>query len=377
MMKIRQDKIRNSSVEFLKVIAIFLIMVAHVTQTLSEKTNLLNIPLSTATEDIQSIILMIFLQGGGLGNAIFFICSAWFLIDNNKFARKKAFSLLATVWNVSILIFCFYLLIGNHDITTNEIIRQIFPTTFANNWYMTCYIIFLFTYPWLNRLITIINQKQLLRMVLFSSFLWIFMCYLLKNDPFFSSKLMLWIAIYLLIAYLKLYCNSIVTSKRIGVILIVVGIIGYIGQVVITNYVGLYLFSFFSNKVLYWNTNYCPFHIMIALGSLIVALKSNFESKCINYIASLSMLAYLIHENILFRTYTRPLIWEYLYRTYTFDYVVLLDLVYAFVLFIIVVIISALYKETIQKLVTKVSNKIYPHICNIYSKIENIILTIK
>ena len=353
-------------------------MISHVTQTLADTTGpIKSIAISLkATTDIQTIILMLFQQTGALGNTIFFVCSAWFLIDNNKLARKKAFSLLATVWSVSILVLCIYLLIGNHAITIKEIIKQIFPTTFANNWYMTCYILFLFIYPWLNKLISIISQKNLLRIVLFSSFLWIFMCYL-QHGLFFTSSLILWITVYFLIAYLKRYCNSIVTSTKLGVTLIVVGIIGYIGQVVVTNYVGLYLFSFFSEKVMRWNSNICPFYIMIALGALIVALKSNFESKCINYISSLSMLTYLIHENYLFRTHTRPLIWKYLYKTYTFDYVVLLELVYAFVLFIVVAIISALYKETIQKLVTRISNKIYPLICNIYNKIENIILAIK
>ena len=376
--KTRQDKTRNSSVELLKVIAIFLIVISHVTQTLTNTTGpIKSIAISLkATTDIQTIVLMLFQQAGALGNTIFFVCSAWFLIDNNKFARKKAFSLFTTVWSVSILVLCIYLLIGNHAITAKEIVKQIFPTTLDNNWYMTCYIIFLFIYPWLNKLISIISQKNLLRIVLFSSFLWIFMCYL-KSGLFFASNLILWVTIYFLIAYLRIYCSSIVTSTKIGAILIVVGIIGYIAQVVVTNYVGLYLFSFLSEKVMHWNCGNCPFYIMIALGSLIIASKYDLKSKFINYISSLSMLIYLIHENYLFRNYTRPLIWEYLYKTYTFNHIVLLDLAFAFVLFIVVVIISALYKETIQKLVTKISNKIYPHICNIYSKIENIILEIK
>ena len=370
---------RNSSVEVLKVIAIFLIVTSHVTQTLVNTTGPIKsiaIPITTATADIQTIILMLFQQTGALGNTIFFVCSAWFLLDSNKFARKKAFSLLTTVWSVSVLIFCLYLIVGNHNITTKEMIKQVFPTTFANNWYMTCYIIFLFIYPWLNKLISITNQRQLLRIVLFSSTLWIVICYF-KGGLFFTSSLTIWISIYFLIAYLKLYCKNIVTNTKVGVWLIVVGFIGYISQVVVTNYVGLYFISFFSEKVMRWNSNNCPFYIMIALGSLIIALKSNFKSKFINYISSLSMLVYLFHENYLFRIYTRPIIWKYLYKTFTFNNVVLLDLAYSLILFVVAVIISLTYKEIIQKFVSKVSDRLYLFVSNIYSKIERTVLKLK
>ena len=39
------------------------------------------------------IILMLFRQSGALGNTIFFVCSAWFLIDKDRYARKKLFYL--------------------------------------------------------------------------------------------------------------------------------------------------------------------------------------------------------------------------------------------------------------------------------------------
>ncbi len=356
-----------------------MIVISHVTQTLGNVEGPIKsiaIPLNTASTDIQTIILMLFQQTGALGNTIFFVCSAWFLIDNKKFARKKAFSMLATVWSVSILIFCAYLIIGNHPITIKEMIKQVFPTTFANNWYMTCYIIFLFIYPYLNKLISIVDQKQLLRMVLFSTTLWIVICYF-KSGLFFTSSLIIWISIYFLIAYLKLYCNNIVTNTKIGLWLIIIGVIGYIAQVVVTNYVGLYLIGFFSKKVLRWNCNNCPFYIMIALGSLIVSLKLDFRSKFINYISSLSMLVYLFHENYLFRTYTRPIIWKYLYNTYTFNHIVLLDLAYALMLFVVAIVISAIYKETIQRLINKISNKLFIITANIYKRAEIIFLTVK
>lgn len=155
--------------------------------------------------------------------------------------NKKAFSLCSTVWGASILILCLYLFIYPSCLTTKDIIKQIFPTCFANNWYMTCYIIFLFIYPWLNKLIAITDQKQLLlRITLFSSSLWIIADYV-KKDWFFSSNLILWVTIYFLISYLKLYCIRTMSNIKVGFTLWIIGIAGYILQVVVTNYVGLYI----------------------------------------------------------------------------------------------------------------------------------------
>ena len=130
---------------------------------------------------------------------------------------------------------------------------------------MTCYILFLFIYPWLNRLIAVVDQRQMLRIVSFLSFIWIGVNYFL-NEWFYPSNLILWITIYFLIAYLKLYCTHAMTSLKVGKTLLALGIAGYIAQVVVTNYVGLYWFNTFFNKVLWWHSSCCPFYIMIAIA---------------------------------------------------------------------------------------------------------------
>ena len=165
-------------------------------------------------------------------------------------------------------------------------------------------------------------------------------------------------------------------STKVGITLIIIGVAGYIAQVVVTNYVGLNLISAFSDKVLRWNKNCCPFYIMIGIGSLIIALHGKYKVRFINYLSSLSMFIYLIHENYLFRKYTRPAIWQFLYKNYGYSHVVLLDLAYSMILFLVTAIVSAIYKETIQRLVTKISHRLYLKIAKLYSKIEGAVLKI-
>ena len=357
-----------------------MIVVSHVTQTLGQENTDISyqdyvILLGNATTDVQVLVLTLLRQAGALGNTIFFTCSAWFLVGKAGNARKKAFSLLCTVWCISIVILCLYLFLYPSCLTAKDLIKQIFPTCFANNWYMTCYIIFLFIYPWLNKLIALTDQKGLLGITVFSSSLWIVADYF-KGDLFFASPLVLWITIYFLIAYLKLYCEQTMANTKFGFTLLFVGILGYIAQVVVTNYVGLYLIGAFSDKVLRWNNNCCPFYLMIATGSMIIALQATYRIRIINYISGLSMFVYLIHENYLFRRYTRPAIWQYLYLNYGYAHVVILDIAFAVVLFLLSLVVSAIYKETLQRLVAKVSNKLFSILAMIYGCVECMILKI-
>ncbi|MDD6401348.1 MAG: acyltransferase family protein, partial [Lachnospiraceae bacterium] len=146
------EQIRKSGIELLKIIAILLIVINHVTQTLGSINQVIGykdyvLSLENATKDIQVIILILLRQTGSLGNSIFFVCSAWFLVEKKGDSKEKAFSLLSTVWVISIIFMCIYMIICPSSLSIKEIMKGIFPTLFASNWYMTCYIIFLFIYP--------------------------------------------------------------------------------------------------------------------------------------------------------------------------------------------------------------------------------------
>ena len=286
---------RLSGIESLKIITLYMIVMTHVLATISNHSNedILDIyqksilPMGYATKQIKVLILNVLYQFGGLGNTIFFVCSAWFWVNNNKTSRKKAFNLLITVWFLSVIILGIYLLFTEYYISPRVIIKQFFPTTFLNNWYISCYILFLFIYPYLNIIINKINQELHLRIVLFSSIIWIILCTLLRGY-FFQSNIITWGTLYFIIAYLKLYCTNFVNNTKINLILLFIGILGFIMEVVTFNFLGLHL-ELFSDKVLYFNSNNAPFHILIAIASLNLAQKLKFKNTIINYISSLSL----------------------------------------------------------------------------------------
>ena len=372
---------RQSGVELLKIAAILLIVISHVTQTLFSPNTYVGFQdyiyeIGKSTGNIQEIIINYFYYFGmTYGNTIFFVCSAWFLVGKKTTPKRKALKILIDVWVVSVIWLLVFIVARHGNLPAKIVIESLFPTTFDNNWYMTCYLVFLFIFPFLNMIIERQSQRQLLRIVFISSLLWIFISYVIGTH-FFYTHLMAWIAIYFIIAYVKLYMPQFQNSRKANIINLLIGILGPIGLIFITNYLG-YRISVFSTKLLYWNNNNSPFGILTALGALNLCRQMKFKCAFVNYVSSLSMLAYLIHENILFRSYTRPAIWRWIYNTFGYSHIIICILAFSIALFVLALIASAIYKETIQKLTSRVAMKIYNRISIIWTKAENWAVTIK
>ena len=76
-------KIRNSAIELLKLFAMFLIILSH-SMPKYDQTLVGYVDIVHATDNIQNLVLIVFNYLGQLGNAIFVICSSWFLIGGDK-----------------------------------------------------------------------------------------------------------------------------------------------------------------------------------------------------------------------------------------------------------------------------------------------------
>lgn len=224
---------RDSGIELLKIFAIFVIVINHTVQSLTnEAYNIPNngfvIDISRATTNIQCILLQIFRHFGVLGNSVFFICSAWFLLKSKNWNKKKWLFMVIEIWVVSIVIFIITYIILHGNISIGIIISSLFPTTFGNNWYMTCYLLFYPIHPILNSIVNMMNQRQLFRSTLVMVFLYVFMNFI-NCSWFFSSAIILWITIYFAIAYMQKYLMSFVDNIRENIILFIIGVIGFIG----------------------------------------------------------------------------------------------------------------------------------------------------
>lgn len=370
----RQSKtMRDSSIELLKILAVFIIVISHVVQTLTSKDNSISysdyvIDISVATTSINYFILTLFRYFGVLGNSIFFICSAWFLLRSSKFNKIKWFSMLFEVWIVSLIILVLTTFITHGNISMSLVIKSLFPITFSNNWYITCYLLFYPIHPLLNSIIDKLDKKNLLQSSIVLSVLYFGVAFV-KIDSFECNNLVRWVALYFVMAYLQKYSQDFMNDTKQNVILLLVGFAGFIGIALFANVAGL-KFLFLSNKVLHWNTNSHPFIIAIAIALFNLIRKWTYKSVVINYISSLSLLIYIIHENIVLRTYVRPEMWKYIYLSYGYSHILFWVVILSFIVFAFGVIASIVYDKTLRTLIGKTGNKIYVIVRNICLKLE-------
>lgn len=105
---------RNASIELLKFVSLFLIVVSHVVQTLIEynpyvASNEYVLPISYPITNFVTFFIVALRYLGIFGNATFFICSAYFLVDKETINFKKILIIFIDVWIISIIFLISYL----------------------------------------------------------------------------------------------------------------------------------------------------------------------------------------------------------------------------------------------------------------------------
>lgn len=348
-----------------------MIVISHVVQTLGTDYGLGTyndyvIVLGHSTTNITTLILTSLRYFGGLGNDIFFLCTAWFMIDRKPRAKKKILTLAFDTWLISIMMLIFVLVFRNGDISAKLFIKSFFPIIFGNNWYVSCYIVFCLVHPFLNEIINNSSQQRLFRIAAVMSFIYIFINFI---GPFlFPSALIIWIAIYFLIAYCKKYV-SYMDSISHNVAFIVLGLLGNASAILLTNFVG-FKFFYLSDQLLHWNSSSSPFLLMTALGLFNLFRQSKFKSHMINYVSSLSLYIYLFHENPLFAIYCRSAVWHEFYIRFGHEYLISWVFAYSIALFVISAIISITYEKTVHKLALRTLDIMYPFVRRAYMRAE-------
>ena len=250
------------------------------------------------------------------------------------------------------------------NISTKDFIKQFFPIIFKNNWFIGCYILLYTIHPILNVIIRKFNQKGLLRINVLLVF-YLFLQFIFR-DKLFYSDFIGFIIIYLIVAYTKLYMQNFRHNKKINLIIFVISLIIQLIMIIITNILGLRV-EMLSDKMLYWNRISNILIISIGLSLFNIISTKNFYNKNINYISSLSLIFYLIHDNYIFRTYIKPIFYE---NVFQYGHILSWVFLEGLMLFVGGMILAIIYKETIQRLTKKLSKKLSDIFARIYMKFE-------
>ena len=375
-------KERNSAIESLKILAILLIITTHTIHSLAAEGSLFSYlggyagDLSTATTNFQYLLLSVIKHISSAANVIFFICSAWFLLESDSASKKRILIMILDIWMVSVIIMLI-VCICRKGLNPGSILRSLFPTAFSNNWYLTCYLMFYAIHPLLNRLISSMSRKELFRVCLVSSVMYFGIAFATRltdqlfgfGASYYSSYLVIWIVLYFVMAYIKSYAPDLSENRSINTALFLVGLAGNLLLFFLTDLAGL-KFSRLSGSLQMWNQPYNPFMIVSVIGLFNLARNVWFESRVINYIAKMSLFIYIIHENFLLRTICRPAMWRYVFTNFGYSNVIGWLLVLSFAVFCFSLLGSILYTEIIHKVVVRFCDWIYPKLSSLMRKIE-------
>lgn len=357
---------RETNIELLKVIAIVFITICHCLPVYGVANYDGWINENTVSWNFNSIFVIFLRHVGQIGNILFVICSAWFLVDNDKTKTNKIIQIILNTWVISIVGLLLGLVI-NVDFSLKEIIKQIFPTTFSLNWFVLCYLILYVLHGYLNKIINNSTYKELTVLVVLLFVIYIGLC-TVSNNLFYYTKLVCFIVVYFITGYLKKYPFSICINNKKLKISIAIFVFLYFFSV--CGYLLLCAkFNILQGRALYFSrTNYI---VMILMDYLLFFYFKNKKIKynpVINKVSSLSLVYYLITENYVFSTYVRPIIFKKIYLSGGYQYLPLWILIINVLTLSVGMFISYIYNISIEKMVKCVSGKAEIYVCRAFEK---------
>lgn len=374
MSRIKFANNRESGIELLKIIAMFCIVLFHCIMT-AGRDSFVNegITYQIATPVMEGQLLEVMYYLGTIGNIIFFISSCWFFIDNNNIKSNKVMNIIMDCTVVAIILMLIFKLLGT-NISKGDMLASCFPTLFCLNWYVVAYLIMYLIHPLLNKIMDSISKKQMLLYVVI--FVVIYgIEQLIKKNTYFYTDLIGFIGIYIIVGYAKRYLRNIVDNIKINGIILVVTWLLVLGMQLAVNIVGIYV-GVVSNKILHLDYICNPIIILMCFSLFNIFRSLKFKNGFINYISSLTLLIYIVHENYIFREYLREgLMYKAWCMLGKINIVVFL-ICFAILLFIVATLISCIYNLFIQPLVHKLGDVILEIIQGVYSKVEDIILNL-
>ena len=355
---------RDANFELLRIISMFMIVLWHVICTMGGYSR------TSGTIHFVFIALMCTI----LVHVNSFVLVTGYFSSHKKSTWKKALSLIGQMWFYKVVIAVISAVITK-DMTPFQIYQELMPLDLIRNyWFIDVYVLLLFFMPYINILISKINQKQY-RQLLVTSFL------LLSVIPFITSQAMVahsgydivqFVFLYLVGAYLMKYpieknehFKNVSKNKiQIFTILIFVTCVVFqvslyylsvsllatwnpflvdMGEAINSNNLLVGIFTYNSPLVLIQSVAYFMFFRTLTI-----------KSKVINKIAGLTFGVYLIHENFYFRNYFMYLPFDK--TPYAKDSTMILYVIGVS----LAIFVGCLIIEAIRKLLAKICKYIKP-----------------
>lgn len=291
---------RNSAVELLRALAMFLIVLSHA--CVHSRFDLTAPGFGFNRIFVQCGVL------GNLGVDIFVLISGYFLSGKGVSARGLL-KLLLQVWFYSLAMFLGCRVFFGYSYTVGDYHRVFLPILFGEYWFCTAYVILFLLTPFLNLMITAMDQRMHQRLIVLMLCLWSILP-TITGQYMYGDILAQFIVLYMIGAYFRRYPGgaSRCAAARGG--LAVVSVLFLLILTVVYDYLSAHV-ALFQNSVSSLYSRNSPVIIGCAVGMFSVAVCCKpFYSKFVNKLGACAFGIYLIHDN----PAVREILWTWILK---------------------------------------------------------------
>lgn len=278
-------KERNSSFERAKVIAVFLVILSHVAY---------HSGVNVFGTRVNEITTAFYTYMGQVGNGVFVFATCWFISD--QLNVKRLLHLILTTMFYSYIFLIGFEVFQSGILSMEMVIKSIFPIAFANNWFITAYILFVLIVPYLYAMIRNIDKKHYFYLVIGFAF---FYCVVpsILGSRYFINEMMGFLLVFFIVQYIKKYNITCYLQSRTLKLILMVLLVTLFACLWSLNILGSKI-SLCYGKTLFWLFhNSVPILLIDIVIFVIVKREPTWSNKIINRISSCSLGIYLIHEN--------------------------------------------------------------------------------
>lgn len=307
--------------------------------------------------------MLVFGAFGKTGINCFVIISGYFMCES-EITAKKFCKLFFEVLFYRLVIWFIFFATGYEPFSLKGLVKALLPIKDIATGFTSCYLVFFLFIPFLNILIRNLNEKQHVKLLLLSSFVYI----VIGTIPGFGVTMnyVSWfIVLYFIGSYIRLYDKKLFSNTRFWglctLIALLISIASVIGMTWLTH--SSYYFVSDSNKVL---------AVMLALSAFMffksVKLKNN---RFINTVAASAFGVLLIHAN---SDTMRKWLWQSVFDNvgmYDSNWLVFHAVVSVIAIYIICTVIDYMRIKFIEKPFLNFWDKHWDKIKEQYIKTEN------
>ncbi len=358
-------KQRQSNIELFRIITMILIIMHHYVVN----SGLIS-PESPVFKDGFSLKPILFLIAGGWGKIginCFVLITGYFMCKSN-ITLKKFCKLFFEVMFYRIIIYSAFLIAGEAEFSFVKIVKNLVPIISIGQNFTGCFLMFFLCIPFLNTLISSIDEKKHIYLLVLLLFIYTFF----ETVPYFSIKMnyVSWFSVlYLIAAYIRIYPKKIYFNAKIWRIISGFSIAVSVASIVMCYYIFL---KTGKNIIYYFVTDSNTFLALVCgVSFFMLAVNTSIkQSKFINNVAATSFGVLLIHAN---SDVMRKWLWTDTLqnvRAYCSDYAFLHILLSVICVFICCSTIDTVRIKFIEKPFFKLFDKFEPKLVSKYIEIE-------